>query len=371
MTTTDQYALYRTELRVPGSIDRDPSEGDISKLISGYWRIEGARTKADYPVAIMLSEDGEATIFQIGRKRPMNSVEHATEWHEFLTGSWLKCIAVTKADWASALEQGRWPDGKPSRQLTEEEKAGIAGGTEGNQPPKEEALAEQIKTLAEVLDATPEPQTQEEADRLSEKLGRMRGLLKLAEAERVKEKEPHLQAEREVDARWKAIRDPGLTAGEKAEARRKMFLRKEQDRLDKIAREEEARRLAAAAAAAEEERQRLAEEESARRRAEAEAAGFTAEEVEQVAHVAPEEIELPEVAVAPVEAERALSGGAYGRASGLRKVKVAVIEDATKLTAYLIEQGDVDFFDYLQKRAAAAVRAKVSLPGISTREELQ
>lgn len=371
MTTTEQFALWRAEMKAPNSVDRDPSQGDISKMISGYWRIIGAKTKPDYPVAIMLSEDESATVFQIGRKRPMNSVEHDTEWHEFLGGSWLKCQAVSKADWTHALEQGRWPDGKPSRQLSDEEKAGIAGGTEGNQPPKEEALADQIKTLAAALDATKEPTTQEEANKLSEKLERMRGLLKLAEAERVQEKEPHLQASREVDARWKDIKAPGEKAGIEAEARRKSYLRRRQAELDAIAAEEERQRREAARAEQEAERTRLAEEESARRRAEAEAAGFTAEEVDQVAQVAPEEIPLPEPEVAPVEAERAVAGGAYGRASGLRKVRVAVVEDPTKLAAHFIEGKDEDFAAYLQKRAAAAVRAKVSLPGVGSREELQ
>lgn len=340
---TDQWQYWRDELANPGGHSRDEDRN-----ISGFYRMDGARTKPSYPVAIWREEGQEATIFQIGRKRPQNSDADNQEWHEFIGNGWTKCVAVTREEWNKALDTGFWSDGKHSRQMDETEKLGIDTATGGNNAPAEESLADQISTLAEKIDGTPEPTTQDQANTLSGLLDKMRALLRLAEAERVKQKEPHLQASRAVDSAWTAIKTPGEQAGIAGEARRKAYLKKVQAKLD-------------ADAAAERKRQQDqidAENESIR----AAAADLG---LEQGSAFVPEK-------VAPViEAPRATAGSAYGRASGLKKITVVDAVDQAVLTKHFIDTNDQDFANYLTDRAKKAIRAKITLPGVTTREEYQ
>ena len=342
---TDTYDRWRAELN-----GQEPERQNVDTDIDGFWRIVGAKTKPDYPVAIW----GNGLNLRIGNRDIMGGSEG---WHEFIGASWLHCVAVTKLEYDQARLNGRWSDGKPARQMDEAEKLGIDVSTGGNNPPIEESLADQIKSLAATLDATPEPVDQDAANKLSGNLEKMRGLLKLAEAERVTEKEPWLTGEREVEAKWKAVKAPGEQAGIAAEARRKNYLRKEQARLDAEAAAE--RKRLQAEADRENERIRA---ENAAKLAEAEKEGGQPIEEGELAS---------EVAAPVVEAPRAVAGGAFGRASGLRKVKVAVVEKPEELAMHFIKTNDGDFSDYLQKRAAAALRGKILLPGCISREELQ
>ncbi len=323
---------------------------DNDQDIQGFWRIVGARTKSDTPVAIW-GESGKQKL-RVGRK-PTAS-EGSTEWGEFSTGSWVKCVYCTEADYRSALETGVWPDGKLSR--TPDVEAQPAPDT--NNPPPDASLADEIATLAEALEEAPEPPDQAAANALSGKLDRMKALLDKAEAKRVSEKEVFLQGGRAVDAKWKVIGEPGGEAYRKGKAKRQAFLLKEQAKLDAAA-DAERKRLQAIVDA-ENEKIRLANIEARK-------AWDTNPDLPIDAPL-PEL--LPEVAAPVVEAPKAKAGSTFGRGTSLKTVRKAVIDDPAKLVAYYIEKKDGDMFDYLQGRAQAAVRAKVSLPGVSIREEL-
>lgn len=365
MPRGDGYDLWRNERVALTPEDRRADRPTNPAHMLGFWRIVGAKTKPDYAVSIWArSPADEVVIFQIGRKK-MATDENPVEWEEFTAGGWLDCVPVTKDDWSIALDTGLWPDGKPARKLTDDEKAGIAAGSGGNNPPRDEALADQIKNLAETIEATAEPKTQDEANDLSGLLDRMRSLLKLAEAERVKEKEPHLQAGRDVDARWKEITGPGSVAYDEAEKRRKAFLRKEQSRLDAIAAEETRKRQEEARA--EQERIRREAEEAARK--EAEAAGMSEAEIDR--HVAETEPDVPEIAVAPVEPERATAGSAYGASRGLKKVKRGRIDDAKVFAAALVEIKHPDLMELLGRLADRAAKAGMAQPGMTIIETLE
>lgn len=371
------YTQWRDELTAPLPPERRGDRLTEAHLMSGFWRIESAKTKPDYGVAIWTEQGRSETIFQIGH-RIRNTAEHDTEWQEFATGTFLKCIAVSKADWSAALETGFWPDGKPARQMSVEEKAGLPAappeGEPSNAPPVEESLADQIKNLAEVLEATAEPMAQVEADALAGKLDRMRLLLKLAEGEREKEKAPFLQGGREVDARWQAIGGPGGEAYRAGETRKKAFLKKEEARV-------------AAAAAAERKRQQQlidAENEKIRidnerirkeheaRQAEALAAARAVKpgEIIESSEVEVEEIQLvPELAPAVVETPKVSAGSAFGRSTGLTTKKVGNVTDTRKLVEFFLTTEDADFGVYLADRAQKAARAKIALPGVTITEE--
>lgn len=353
------YAVWKAD-----RTNRMPASDRLNRttephLLLGFWRIEGARTKPDYPVSIWQEDGEDAVIFQIGRQQPMNTATHEAEWHEFANGSWLKCHAVTKADWSTALEAGKWPDGKASRQLTEDEKLGIAPTAGSNDAPVEEALAAEIRELAAEITALPEPKSQTEADVMAGLLDKLRGLRKRAEGERVSEKEPHLAASREVDAKWKAIDAPGAAAYEAGEAKRKAFLRKEQARLD-------------AEAAAE--RKRIAEETAARMKKEAEerAAALEAEAAArgEEAAAAPEidEAEIAAQAEAAaaeqVPEQRAVAGGAYGTRRGLKTVKKGEIVDAKAFASALIDIQHGDLMALLQQLANRAAKAGMPQAGM-------
>lgn len=363
------WAQWRAELKTPLAPERRGDRSTEPLEMTGYWRIESAKTKPDYPVSIWTrvkprqpsdgeAEEGDATIFQIGHKL-RNTAEARTEWDEFATGTFLKCIAVSKADWDRALASGFWPsDGKPARQMSEAEKAGIPETVEGgNAPPIEATLEDQIKTLAEAIEATVEPTTVEQANALEEKLGRMRRLLKLAEAEREKEKEPFLTGGREVDAKWQAIGLPGGNAYRAGELRKKAFLKKEEDRVKAEAEKERKRQQAIIDA----ENQRI-REENEKRLAEALAA--------PVGDKQPEVEFIEEVKAAPVvEVPKVSVGSAFGRSSGLKTKSVATVTDAAKLAQHFLDTKDEDFLKYLLERAQKAVRAKITLPGVAVEDQ--
>lgn len=380
-TRKQGYACWTKEFVEPTPEKRRADRPTDPHLVLGFWRVERAKTKADEPVAIWADkgEDGflkDAVIFQFGDEQPINSVEHKNRIEGWLRSFWLSAVAVTQDEWSKALNPKHrfWSDGKPSKDMSDEEKHGIEIPEGENAPPKDEALADQIKALAETIDAKPEPTTQDEANALTGLLDRMNVLLKAAETEFEAEYRPHKARADEISAKWKAIGTPGRTAHDKAKERRAAFLRKEQARLDREAREENARRLAAAEA----ERKRIAEETAARLKAEtdARAAELAAEgDVDAPVEEIPSDDDIKAEAerqaaeaVAPVEtveARRATAGTAFGRSTGLRAVPVGTITDALAFATYLVKAEDPDLMAALNKRAKQLAKARVpGVPGV-------
>lgn len=381
----------------PGTLSRDTDQP-----IDGYWRIMGAKTKHDVPIAIWREPGTDHIVMQWDAQQPATIAEDSERFLKFRSTWFNSCAAVTKAEWDQALVTGLWPDGKPSREMSEEEKLGIDVKPGDNNAPVEETLAEQIAAQVAKAEAMAEPKTQAEADAATGVVDKLRKLWKLADEARVVEKRPHDEAAAAVQSKWLAIMNPAKDAGAALDERRKMFLKKEQQRLNDIAaeenrkRQEEARRKqqaererlqreADARAAEEAERRReaaakaaeearIAEEAAAAdasKRAEADRLAAEAKAAEEAAAVTvvAEEVKVPEIAVETVEAERATAGTAFGRNSGLKKTKVAVIVDIRALAEHFIHGADTDFTDYMQKRAQAALRGKVALPGVEAKDE--
>jgi len=362
MTHSISTRLYWAELEADSPEGRREERTTEPREMTGYWRLEASKMKPDFPVMIWTEADegknpSGATIFQIGNK-VRNTIEHADEWEDFTRTSWLKCVAVKRDDYATAMSTGFWPsDNKPARHMSTDEKLGIDVKPGDNYAPPEEALADQIATLTAKIEAT-SVADQESADAASGLLDRMRRLLELAEAERVKEKEPHLTAGRLVDSKWEKIRDPGKSAGAKLKAARDAWLKKEQARLDAIAAEENRKRQAEAEADAERERERL--------RKEAENTGQIVDEQEIEQRVAAVVETPPEVVP-----EKAKASSDFGRATSAKKVKRAEIVDMAKLVAHFMnpENPDEGFAAYMQDRANKAMRGKITLPGVQIVEE--
>lgn len=80
----------------------------------------------------------------------------------------------------------------------------------GNSPPPHEAMALHVDDLFQLVSDTTEGvevKTDEQEAKLDDLLGEIKQAAKDAEAKRKAEKEPHLEAGRQVDANWKPIKD--------------------------------------------------------------------------------------------------------------------------------------------------------------------
>ena len=138
MTKINHWGQWQAEKTNPLPEERRMERPTDPALMNGYWRKVGARTEFDEPIVIWTEEDAErnpdgwSTVLQWGFDEKNNhwSTPHIIDetskrWVSFIGVGWLKCIAVSKADWSVAVETGRWPDGKPARRMSTEEKLGI------------------------------------------------------------------------------------------------------------------------------------------------------------------------------------------------------------------------------------------------------
>lgn len=371
----DQFDTWRAEREHLTPEDQRENRESRPDRIGGYWRRVRGKTLHDDPVMIFTDPDKSinptgATIIQTGPYPAMNSNDHEKRFYEFLSRDWLWCIPVTKEEYAVAMDTGFWPDDKkPARDMPREQKLGISIEGGGNNPPVEVSLELQISNLADDLDKATEPTSQDEADALTGKLDRMLALLKLAETEFEKEYRPLKSAADAISAKWKAIGTPGRTAHDKAKARRQQYLKREQQRLDAIAAAEAQKRRAEAEAAAKAERDRLAEEQRKKVEEEAAAAGFSEEEGRELAEHVAQSLPIPEVAVAPVIAERAKSSSTFGRSAGLKKVPVGIITDKVKFITAIT--GQPDFDQFLADKVKKMAKAGVVVEGMKIEEQLQ
>lgn len=358
---TVSWLLWKSELKTPTPEDRRQDRPTDPHEMTGFWRIEGARTKPVWPVAIWTEEGQEATIFQIGMKI-MNTVKHNDQWFDFTQGSWLKCVAVTKAQWSEALETGRWFDGRIAREQTAEEKADIIPSTPasegGNQAVDEngepvDEFYEQIRTklaaAAEKADKLGPITTLESANAAAEIVETIATVGKLGEAQRKKEKQPHDDAAAAVQAKWVPILGP---ASELSTKLKRLIQKFKDDEEARLRREAEQRRR--------EEEQRIRDEEAKRIAAEAEQAGEELSE-SAIAQMA-EESAAEQIAATPEPETRVRVGTATGRGVTVAKRKVGVITDPVAFFAAV--KDDADIKEALQKKANALARAGTALAGM-------
>lgn len=374
----DTYAYWHAELaskqatQFVATIDNPAIQSrDTNEPVDGFWRIMGAKTKADYPVAVWAGDAGP--VVQIGNKVH----EDSGAFDDFLTSTFLKCAAVTEEQYRAAVASGFWWDKKPARTMSETEKAGlpdIAADAGGNQAPIFDVLAEQIEALLAKARLVKDLATQEAADDAAALAGKIKLLYDRAEVERVKEKAPHDLAAKAVQAKWTPMIGSGEAARKYLMSKVNTYLANVQAELDRQAAEERRKAQEAAEAerqrlqAIEDERVRIANEEAEQRvrlaRAEAEEAGEP--EPELVAEVI--EAVKVEVYVPPVAVEKAMAGSEFGRATSVRMKTIAIITDPVRLVQHFTATADMDFLDYLQSRADKAVRAKVVLPGVESKK---
>lgn len=152
------------------------------------------------PVAIW--EEQEIVWVQIGKEEPNGSADTVIT-------AWLACAKypVSEKDYRHAIATGQWPGEAPAEQS--------APGIGHNAPPQGfDELA--VKVDADVREAEAwlkdrKIESQADADKCEKLANDFLALRKRAEGEHRSEKEPHLKAGREVDAKYKPLID--LAAG--------------------------------------------------------------------------------------------------------------------------------------------------------------
>lgn len=382
---TPSYDLWKTEFYTPTPAEDRLSRPSEPHLLSGFWRIEGARTKPDWPVAIWTKEGADHTIFQIGRK-VMNTAEHGTEWEEFASGSWLRCTAVSEGDWHQALDTGLWPDGKPARQISEEERHDIIPTTpaeEGGNMILDEETGEpvddfwlQIKTKLEALAVKAgalgkittvkgkgvlRVTTLADAETAAKLRDDIREIGGMGEKRRKEEKKPHDDAAKAVQEKWVPVLAPASELAEALLNGIAAFQAAEEARLAEEAR----KKREAEEARIREEREAELRREAEARAAEAAKAGESPPVIddEQIAAQAAEEAAEEAAEIVGEAPKVEVRGSAYSKATRKAKQRSAKITDAAALVKHLLDANDADLLDYLQQRANAAARAKITLPG--------
>jgi hypothetical protein len=375
------YELWFAEQDKPTPEDRRHERENKPENIVGFWRIEGARTKPDYPVAIWKQND--RILFKIGLGerdgQSLFSDADAQRVHEFQIGSWLKCVAVSEDTYHAAMKSGRWPDEKPARQFSDDEKLGIdiippAADSEGrgtNSPDGEqidqfhEQVTSKIQAELDKAEKLPFPiKTMQDAEAAAAIIEKLRGLGQKGEAQRKAEKQKWLDGAAAIDTKWSLVK----VASDKIKALVSIvdtFKRAEQQRLDR-------ERQAAEAA----ERERLRKEEEARLAAEVAARAAETPEgeelpdlptAEDIARQAQENADALFAEQPKAEAPKVQVRTAHGRAVSKAKVKRGVITDKDGFIAAIKDQASFD--EFLQTTADKLARAGTALNGMRIETE--
>lgn len=373
------YLYWQEELAQPGINSRETDRLDIC----GFWRATGAETKPDWPVAIWEHAGGLA--LKVGRAAPV--VSGSSQFDDFIGSLWYKCAVVTEKDYRTAIDTGRWADGRMARNMDEAEQHGlaharvqvqaqeepatetivmrhtniqdgseVAAGIGHNQPPADnpaEALRIELAgelEQAQALLAKP-IETEQAASDAAAWRKRLNAIAKLAGQNKDVEIAPHRAKIAEVEGIWRPIYDEAKSHADALRDHLKPWL-------DKAAQAELARQATAKAAAAkaraEAEEQRRAAEEAAAQPGiddkEAEEAKAKQAELEARAKAAEREARAK-----PVQAGRTGAKVSFRTVTSAKITDWAVAIDTFKNAPALRE--------CVQKLADKAANAGTQLPG--------
>jgi hypothetical protein len=397
------YDFWRGELANPTPPERRLDRPTDPAVLSGFYRLNAARTKIDWPVAIWTSEAGDH-FYSVGGKTRNCQLE-SESWERFLAASWLKCTAVSEEDFRKAIETKLWPDGKEALRLTDEERLALSieraakavdpipeatdstGRGTNYDPslvddePDEQAEPstddeprdlehERIKAGLEILrgqwDKFGPVDSIERANAAAAILEPMRRLGSEGERLRKEERKPFDDAIAAVQAKWLPVLKPASETVDTIRNSIDAFQRRE---LARKLREEEERRQAEARRLTEEKAARLREEEAERQRLAA-AYGQPAEPAKTEDEIEAEAAEAAEREVAerpPPRIEKPRVGTAYGRAVSVAKRRRGEITDRAAFIAAIDEHPD--FEEWLKDKANKLARARVRVAGMQIIEE--
>lgn len=323
---------------LPAVSDGDPQAGLFFKKASR----EGGRI----PVRIQRDNNGDLTAI-VGTKAEHRIEDAGGAW------TWIAENPVEKDAYVFAWEQGKWPDGTPTTALAS---SSPPAGHNLPEDPFERLQAEiddKIENAKALIDRLAKSTvTKTDADMARNIQGGLLAHLKAADAMHKLEKQPHLDACREVDDKFR-FRE---TVKEVAGRLRTIF--------ENWMRAEEAK---ARAEAERKHREELAKAQAERERIEAERRKKL--EDDPVAALTEDEPELPELPLAP-EPVKVNVGGGVGRAAGLKTVFVGEIIDYEATVHHYRMYPDVKaVIDKLVKAEVRLHKGEAKIPGVKVKED--
>lgn len=321
----DPWTWWQAALKNPAKIGSKELPVHDSDPRQGYFRVRYGKDKPFEPVAIWKDEDGKWLAYRSGREVNAEAI-------------WTSCCRnpVTHAAYLAAVDGKGWPDDDKVVALQVVPAEPSIGDNSG-EVDQSETLKDQIDAALAGMTAYAKVSDDETAAKALSLRNRLNELSGQAEKIRVKQKEPHLEAGKAVDAKWQPLVKSAKAGADKVRDAIGSW------ETEKLRRQREADRKAEDA--------RRAAEEAAR-----EHQGDTAV-IDAPANVAP-----AETAPAPIKAS-------YGKAASVSvKNVVKDVTDWKALAIYMCEHPVMQ--DTLRTLAQRALDAgRTNIPGITTEEK--
>ena len=317
----DQYAHWKAALAAG-----KPVETEVGNPRSGFYRVKNEA------IAIWRNEHGVLSVWRSGTY-PVP--RHADAIDELF--GWCAPHPVSHEDYKFFRSEGRWPD----------QVAPVAPAPIALTPVEEitrEIDAHRAAAVAWLETINKTISSQGDADKAANYAAEFSRLEKRADELRDKEKRPHLEAGREVDATWKPVVERAGKLKIWAKTIIEPFLLAEKKRL---ADEAEARRV---------EQERIAKE--------------TREATEAALKAGVEPPPAPPMPEPPPIPQKA-KAGTSGRSAHLRTVIVHQIVDRPALLAYIATKNELPdyFLEALQRLVNDWRKAAMVIPGVESKSQ--
>lgn len=319
----DPWAFWRAALKNPAEIGKSlpVHDGDACQ---GYWRARN-RDKTFDPVAIFYPEGSDVLVaYRNGREVRAEDV-------------WSFCCRypVTYEAYNNALAGKGWPDDDA---IVAAQVAPPAPGDNSGEVDEATTIADQIESALAGMAAYAKIADDTTAAKALSLRNRLNELSNQADKIRTKQKEPHLEAGKAVDAKWQPLVKKAKAG---ADAVKNAIADFETEKLRKQ-REEERRQA-----------------EELRKQQEAASAAEPAGEAPQVETMV---ASPPAAAPAPIKPT-------YGKAASVGvKIVVDEVKDWLALAAYMIEHPDLRA-KLLELAQRALDAGRTNVPGITTQEK--
>ena len=324
----NRWAWWTKALKSPELIGKPELPCHESEPQQGFYRVKDRNTGRYEPVAIWFGEEGELIALRSGKL-----VDALDIW------TWVMRNPVTSEAYHSVVSGGNWPDEDEtvSAQISP---PSPSIGDNSEKADETEELRDQIAAALEGVKKYAVIKDDETAAKALSLRNRLNELSGSAEKVRVKQKAPHLEAGKAVDAKWQP-----LVTSSKAGANAV------RDAIGKW----ETEKLAA---------QRKAEHEAEEARIAADKAKeAVAGETGNLPPVEPETAPSPTYDPAPAAIKPT-----YGKAASVKAVTVLdEVKDWQALAVYMSTHGECQ--ELLKKLAQRAIDAGRTVPGITTKEE--
>lgn len=322
LKTIDPWAWWQKALANPSEIGRSipVHDGDAQQ---GYYRTRFKKGPWE-PVAIFYPEDSDTLVaYRSGREVRPDEV-------------WNFCCRnpVSYGAYQDAMDGKGWPD---DDKVVAAQVAPPAPGDNSGEVDEAETIKDQIEAALAGLSAYAKVQDDATAAKALSLRNRLNELSREADKIRTKEKEPHLEAGKAVDAKWQPLVKKAKAGADQVRDAIGAW------ETEKLRRQREEERKA-------EEARRAAEETARQQQGEAAV------------------LEAPKVETAPAEAPAPIKA-TYGKAASVQvKTVVKDVTDWQALAVYMSSHPEVQ--DLLRKLAQRALDAgRTNIPGITTEEK--